>query len=147
VDILPAREEPVRAARRGGRIVLSDKRVACALPCKDLERAKLFYKEKLELSPSQEDPGGIYYEVGEGTGFFLYESTGASRGEFTQMGFEVDDVEAIVAELRERGVEFEQYDFPGLKTDENGIADIEGERGAWFKDSEGNLLSVGERQS
>jgi len=127
--------------------VLSDKRVACALPVQDMERAKAFYKEKLELSPTQERPDGIFYECGGRTGFFLYESMGASKGDFTQMGFEVDDVEATVAELRERGVEFEQYDFPGLKTDENGIAAIEGERGAWFKDSEGNLLSVGEMQT
>lgn len=127
--------------------MLSDKRVACALPVQDMERAKAFYKEKLELSPTQERPDGIFYECGGRTGFFLYESMGASKGDFTQMGFEVDDVEATVAELRERGVEFEQYDFPGLKTDENGIAAIEGERGAWFKDSEGNLLSVGEMQT
>ena len=125
--------------------MLSSKRVATALPAQDLERAKGWYKEKLDLSPTQEDPSGVWYECADGTGFFVFMSSGQSRGEFTQMGFEVDDVDAEVRELRERGVEFEQYDFPGLKTDENGVADIEGERGAWFKDSEGNLLSLGQR--
>ena len=124
--------------------MLSDKRVATALPAQYLERAKLFYKEKLDLSPVQERPDGIFYECGEKTGFFVFQSSGQSRAEFTQMGFEVDDIDATVREMRERGVVFEQYDYEWLKTDENGIAEIEGERGAWFKDSEGNLLSVGE---
>jgi predicted enzyme related to lactoylglutathione lyase len=125
--------------------VLSDKRVACALPAQDLERAKIFYKEMLELSPKEERPDGVVYECGEGTGFFLYPSMGASKGDFTQMGFEVQDIGAAVKELADRGITFEQYDFPGLKTDAAGIAEIEGERGAWFKDSEGNLISIGER--
>ncbi len=64
-------------------------------------------------------------------------------GAHTQLGFDVADVEATVAQLRDNGVEFEEYDEPGLKT-ENGIAVIEGEKAAWFKDSEGNLLAVGE---
>jgi predicted enzyme related to lactoylglutathione lyase len=124
--------------------VLSDKRVTCALPAQDLERAKAFYKEILEMTPKEERPDGVYYECGEGTGFFLYPSMGASKAEFTQMGFEVQDIKATVKELIGRGVTFEKYDFPDLKTDATGIAEIEGERGAWFKDSEGNLLSVGE---
>jgi predicted enzyme related to lactoylglutathione lyase len=124
--------------------MLADKRVACALPVQDMERAKSFYREKLDLSPTQERPDGVIYEVGGGTSFFLYESMGASKGDFTQMGFEVDDLMKVVTELSGRGVVFEQYDFPGLKTDADGIAEIAGERGAWFKDSEGNLLSVGE---
>ena len=127
--------------------MLSDKRVATALPAQDLERAKAWYKGKLDLSPSQEDPSGVWYECGGTTGFFLFISTGASRGDFTQMGFEVDDVEAAVRELTDLGVVFEQYDFPGLTTDASGIADIEGEKGAWFKDSEGNLLSLGQRMT
>ena len=67
------------------------------------------------------------------------------------MGWEVDDIEETVRELRARGVVFEEYDFPGLET-VDGIADIEGnypskgsgERGAWFRDSEGNMLGVGQ---
>jgi hypothetical protein len=68
------------------------------------------------------------------------------------MGWEVEDLEATVAELRSRGVVFEEYDLPGLRT-VDGIADIEGnypskggvgEKGAWFHDSEGNLLGIGQ---
>ena len=127
--------------------MLSDMRVATALPAQDLERAKLFYKEKLDLSPVSERPDGVYYECGDKTTFFVFPSSGQSRAEFTQMGFEVDDVEETVRELSERGVVFEQYDYDWLKTDERGIAEIEGERGAWFKDSEGNLIAVGESTS
>lgn len=125
--------------------MLSKYRVACALPAKDLERAKDFYKTKLGMSPDRETEADAWYECAEGTGFLVFISTGQSRGEFTQLGFEVDDVETVVQELKERGVEFEQYDFPGFKTDANGIVTTEdGQRGAWFKDTEGNLLSLGQ---
>jgi hypothetical protein len=60
------------------------------------------------------------------------------------MSFVVDDVEKAVAEMRDRGVVFEEYDFPGLKT-VNGIAEIQGEKGAWFKDPDGNILAVAEQ--
>ena len=85
------------------------------------------------------------------TYFVVFQSTGKASGESTQMGWEVDDIEAVVADLTSRGVEFEAVDLPGMKT-VNGIADIDGnypskgrgERGAWFRDSEGNLLGVGQ---
>jgi hypothetical protein len=82
----------------------------------------------------------------------LFASAGASSGSFTQMGWEVDDIDATVAELKGRGVVFEEVDLPGLRTI-GGIADIDGnypskaaigERGAWFYDSEGNLLGIGQ---
>lgn len=84
--------------------------------------------------------------------FALFASAGASPGTFTQMGWEVDDIEATVAELKERGVVFEEVDLPGLRTI-GGIAEIAGnypskratgERGAWFRDSEGNVLGIGQ---
>jgi predicted enzyme related to lactoylglutathione lyase len=114
--------------------------VIATLPAKDLERAKSFYADKLNLKPTEETPAGITYRLTNGA-FLLFESTGAPSGDHTQLGIEVDDLEAAVEELRGRGVVFEEYDFPGFKT-VNGIAEIEGERGAWFKDSEGNLLAV-----
>jgi catechol 2,3-dioxygenase-like lactoylglutathione lyase family enzyme len=125
--------------------------VATRLPAEDLERAKRFYAEKLGLEPADERPGGLLYRGASGE-FALFQSAGASPGTFTQMGWTVEDIEAAVAELRARGVVFEEYDLPGLKT-VGGIAEIEGnypskgargERGAWFHDSEGNLLSVGQ---
>lgn len=124
--------------------MLSDARVAAALPCQDFERAKAWYREKLGFSPSEEDPGGAYYACAEGTSFFLFSSSGKPSGDHTQVAFEVKDVAAEVAELKKAGVTFEQYDFPGLKTDENGLATIEDEQSeaAWFKDSEGNLIAL-----
>jgi catechol 2,3-dioxygenase-like lactoylglutathione lyase family enzyme len=124
--------------------MLSDARVGAAVPCQDIDRAKSWYKENLGLSPSEENPGGAYFKLAGGTEFFLFPSSGKSDGSFTQVGFEVPDLEAEVAELKKSGVTLEEYDFPGLKT-VDGIADIEGEKGCWFKDSEGNLLAVFER--
>jgi predicted enzyme related to lactoylglutathione lyase len=121
------------------------KSVEAALPAGDMKRAKAWYAEKLELTPVQEDESGAWYEI-EGTGFLLYPSQFAGTNKATSAGFTVEDVEQTVAELRQRGVMFEEYDFPGLKT-ENGIATLQTQRGArrsaWFKDSEGNTLSVG----
>jgi catechol 2,3-dioxygenase-like lactoylglutathione lyase family enzyme len=132
-------------------MALRDSKVATRLPAQDLDRARAFYADRLGLEPVDERPGGLLYRVGSGE-FVLFLSTGRSSGDHTQMGFEVDDIEATVAELRSRGVVFEDYDAPGLRT-RDGIADIEGnypskgasgERGAWFRDSEGNLLGVGQ---
>ena len=130
--------------------MLADSQVATRLPVNNLERARRFYSEKLGLEPAEERPGGLCYRCGSGY-FALFESTGAASGTHTQMGWEVVDIEATVAMLRARGVVFEDYDLPGLKT-VNGIAEIEGnypskgvgERGAWFRDSEGNLLGIGQ---
>jgi catechol 2,3-dioxygenase-like lactoylglutathione lyase family enzyme len=131
--------------------MLSDAKVATRLPAQDLERARTFYSEKLGLEPVEERPGGLLYRCG-GTEFSLFESAGDPSGAHTQMGWEVDDIDAVVEGLRSRGVAFEEYDFPGLTT-VNGIAEIEGnypskggkgERAAWFRDSEGNLLGMGQ---
>ena len=129
---------------------LSEGKVATRLPAQDLDRARAFYAEKLGLEPVEERPGGLRYVVAAGE-FALFQSAGAAAGNHTQMGWEVDDIEATVRELRARGVVFEEYDLPGLKT-VDGIAEIEGnypskgtrERGAWFRDSEGNLLGIGQ---
>jgi catechol 2,3-dioxygenase-like lactoylglutathione lyase family enzyme len=103
------------------------------------------------LEPSEERPGGLLYRA-RGGEFALFESAGTSSGSFTQMGWEVDDIEATVAELKARGVVFEEVDLPGLRT-VDGIAEVagnypskggKGERAAWFRDSEGNLLGIGQ---
>jgi catechol 2,3-dioxygenase-like lactoylglutathione lyase family enzyme len=130
--------------------MLKKGRVAARLPAQDLERARAFYAEKLGLEPAEEREGGLRYVCANGE-FALFESTGSAPGDHTQMGWEVDDIEATVSELRSRGVVFEEYDLPGLKTID-GIAEIEGqypskgsgERGAWLRDSEGNMLGIGE---
>jgi catechol 2,3-dioxygenase-like lactoylglutathione lyase family enzyme len=130
--------------------MLNEGKVATRLPAQDLVRARAFYADKLGLLAIEEREGGLRY-VCAGAEFALFESAGAASGDHTQMAWEVDDIEATVTELRSRGVVFEEYDFPGLKT-VNGIATIEGnypskgsgERGAWFRDSEGNLLAIGQ---
>jgi catechol 2,3-dioxygenase-like lactoylglutathione lyase family enzyme len=125
--------------------------VATRLPVQDLERARLFYAEKLGLEPIEERPGGLLYRCGSGS-FALFISSGASSGNYTQMAWEVADLQATVKDLRARGVMFEEYDLPGLKT-VGGIAEVTGnypskggvgELAAWFKDSEGNLLGIGQ---
>jgi catechol 2,3-dioxygenase-like lactoylglutathione lyase family enzyme len=128
--------------------LLAGARVATRLPAQDLDRARAFYREKLGLEPVEERPGGLLYRVASGT-FALFSSTGAPSGTHTQMGFEVDDIEVAVAQLRARGVVFEEVDLPGAV---DGITTVEGnypskgtgERGAWFRDSEGNLLGIGQ---
>jgi catechol 2,3-dioxygenase-like lactoylglutathione lyase family enzyme len=130
--------------------MLENAKVATRLPAQDLERARAFYSEKLGLEPAEQRAGGLLYRVANGE-FGLFASAGGPSGEHTQIAFEVDDLETVVAELRRRGVEFEEYDFPGLST-VDGIADIDGnypskgkgERAAWFRDSEGNLIAIGQ---
>jgi catechol 2,3-dioxygenase-like lactoylglutathione lyase family enzyme len=132
-------------------MALRDSKVATRLPAQDLDRARAYYADRLGLEPVDERPGGLLYRVGSGE-FALFLSSGRSSGDHTQMGFEVEDIEATVAELRSRGVVFEDYDTSGLRT-RDGLVDIEGnypskgasgERAAWFRDSEGNLLGIGQ---
>jgi predicted enzyme related to lactoylglutathione lyase len=117
-------------------------RVAAMLPAQDLERAKAFYRDKLGLTPSQNMGEGVApYLLASGGGFVLYVSGGKPSGTHTQLAFEVQDVEQAANDLKTKGVRLEEYDTPTLKT-VNGIADIGGFKGAWFKDSEGNLIAL-----
>jgi len=124
--------------------------VATRLPAQDLDRARDWYAERLGLDPVEVRPGGLRYKCGR-TYFVVFQSAGTASGESTQMAWEVDDIETVVADLGSRGVEFEEVDSPGMRT-VNGIANIDGnypskgrgERGAWFRDSEGNLLGIGQ---
>lgn len=126
--------------------MLSNARFEARIPTQDLARARRWYAEKLGLEAAEEREGGLRYEGASGV-FCLFASAGASDGSFTQLGFYVDDIEAAVAELRARGVVFEEYE--GCVS---GIMDIRGnypskgrgERAAWFRDSEGNMLGIAE---
>jgi catechol 2,3-dioxygenase-like lactoylglutathione lyase family enzyme len=111
----------------------------------DIDRAKKFYGDVLGLRTKEERSDGVVYEAGSGTWFLVYPSQFAGTAQSTSMTFEVSDLDPVIDELVGRGITFEQYDFPGLKTDERGIAEIQGERGAWFKDPDGNILAVGQR--
>ena len=114
-----------------------------ALPVEDLGRARRFYEEKLGMTPSREVEGALFYEGNGDSGFLLFPTGGRPSGQHTQMAWFVEDIAATVAELKRRGVRFEDYDFPGLKTID-GIADLGYEKSAWFHDSEGNLLALGQ---
>ena len=125
--------------------MLTNSPVAAILPAVDLERAKKFYKEKLGLQPiNTPGPGGAMFECGQGTQLYLYQRDTATKADHTVAGWKVENIEEVVRALRERGVVFEQYDLPGLKTDEDGIATSGPIKSAWFKDTEGNILSINE---
>jgi catechol 2,3-dioxygenase-like lactoylglutathione lyase family enzyme len=111
------------------------------LPASDLARAKRWYQEVLGLTPVVETDQWLTYRCGDSV-IQLYPTGSAGTAQHTLGGWVVEDLDATVAELRDRGVMFEEYDFPGLKT-VDGIAQLgDVERAAWFKDSEGNILAI-----
>jgi catechol 2,3-dioxygenase-like lactoylglutathione lyase family enzyme len=118
---------------------------AVSIPAKDLDGTRKFYEGVLGFKAIQEDPAGISYRAGDSM-IILYPTQFAGTAQHTIGGFLVDDVEATMKDLRSKGVEFEEYDMPGLKT-ENGVATLGDSRVAWFKDPEGNILSLNEYSS
>jgi predicted enzyme related to lactoylglutathione lyase len=113
------------------------------IPVADVSRARNFYEKILGLAPKKEYAGGVIYECG-GAEVFMYPTKNAGTSKASQAFWQVDDVEAEVAELKARGVVFEEYDMPGIKM-KNSIATGGGAKTAWFKDSEGNILAVSQR--
>ena len=111
------------------------------IPATDLERARNFYEKKMGLKPYKQINGGVAYEFASGTAAFLYPTANAGTSKASQAFWQVQDIEAEVADLKKRGVKFEEYDVPGMKT-VNGIATGGGAKAAWFKDSEGNTMAV-----
>ena len=120
--------------------MLSDNPIFPVLPAADLARAKAFYTQTLGLSVQFESEAGVGFTAGSGAMLFIY-PYGQTKAEHTTAGFLVADVESVVAELRAKGLTFAEYDLPGLRT-VNGIAEAGGVKGAWFKDTEGNTLSI-----
>ena len=128
-----------------GIIMLKDSNIMAVLAAKDINRAKDFYRDKLGMEPSESmEEESVMYRCGNGTGFLIYQTENAGTAKNTQMGWETDNLEGEMEELRGRGVVFEEYDFPGLKT-ENGIATANWGKSAWFLDSEGNILNISQR--
>src|SRR3989454_5309629 len=111
------------------------------IPVRDVERARQFYEGKLGLKPKRETAGGVVYQFGDHTACFLYPTPNAGTSKASQAFWQVDDVEREVAELKAKGVKFEEYDMPGMKT-KDGIATAGGAKAAWFKDTEGNILAL-----
>ena len=122
--------------------MLANSRVTAILPAVDLARAKEFYEKKLGLEPIDTPVAGAMFEGGQGTMLALYPRDTPTKADHTVAGWVVDDIEAVVDALKKRGVVFEQYDMPGMKTDERGIATLGSTKSAWFKDTEGNILSI-----
>ena len=110
-------------------------------PAKDIARARRFYEDKLNLKPKQEIAGGVVYEFANGTEGFLYTTPNAGTSQASQAFWQVDDVDAEIAELKARGVVFEQYDMPGERSPSGAIT-AGGAKAAWFKDSEGNIFAI-----
>jgi catechol 2,3-dioxygenase-like lactoylglutathione lyase family enzyme len=114
------------------------------LPVIDLERARDFYENKLGLAPGQLNADGKFvYRCGGGALLALFPKPGGTKAEHTAISFQVRDVGATITALKARGVVFEDYDFPGLKTVGH-VCVLGAEKAAWFKDSEGNLLCLHE---
>jgi predicted enzyme related to lactoylglutathione lyase len=120
--------------------MLSTAPIRAYLPASNVPRARKFYEERIGLKPKQEYAGGVIYECG-GAEVFMYPTPNAGTSKASQAYWQVADVEAEVNELKARGVKFEEYDLPGLKT-KNSIATGGGAKTAWFKDTEGNILAV-----
>jgi catechol 2,3-dioxygenase-like lactoylglutathione lyase family enzyme len=125
--------------------MLKDAEIGAVVPVSDVEQAIEFYGNVLglEMQERRDDlPQNREAEFRAGDGTLLaYESVGAGQSRHTVAGFRVRDIDATVAGLRDRGVQFEEYDLPDLKT-ENGIATVGDVRAAWFRDPDGNILAV-----
>ena len=120
--------------------------VTCILPVKDLARARRFYGEQLELEPVGQKPDGKFVYRCGGTEIALFPKPEGTRAEHTALSFEVDDIAATIRRLKARGIEFADYDFPGLKTVEH-VCVLGAEKAAWFQDPEGNILCLHEEVS
>jgi predicted enzyme related to lactoylglutathione lyase len=136
---------PLTATAMKGGNVIANARAIAVIPVSNLERGIEFYEGRLGLPVEQRIDSipqnrEARFKVGE-TGFSIYESVGAGQSRATVMAFEVGDIEATVEDMRSRGVAFEEYDLPELKT-ERGVATTGDEKAAWFKDPDGNILAV-----
>ena len=122
---------------------LSDYEVEAALAVSDLDTARRFYEHQLGLVPGEEEEQAVRYPCARGTRIFVYLSPdNAGKSPATLAGWFVDDLGQTMDELAARGVAFEQYDQPGLKTDERGVFDGGSFRAAWIKDPDGNTLAL-----
>ena len=123
--------------------MLNSQRVYATLPAADLPRARDFYEGTLGFAARAEAGGGVLYDTADGNAFMVFPSSGRPSGDHTQLNFQVDDLEAEVTDLKQRGVRFEAVEMDGYDPDTSIVA-ADDFRGAWFRDSEGNLLSVTE---
>jgi len=120
-------------------------RGSAVVAASDLARARSFYEGVLGLKPveSFDEEEAVTYTLG-GIPLLVYRSTFAGTAQSTAFALDTDDLERDMKDLRGKGVEFLEYDFPGLKT-VDGVAELGGEKSAWFNDSEGNIIALGQR--
>jgi predicted enzyme related to lactoylglutathione lyase len=124
--------------------MLKDAPIIPYIPVSDVARARKFYEEKVGLKIKELYAGGVVYECGQNSWVFMYPTPNAGTSKASTAFWSVEDVAAEVRELKARGVVFEDYDYPGLKT-ENSVATGGGAKTAWFKDPEGNILAISQR--
>ncbi|MCU1440842.1 MAG: glyoxalase [Rhodoglobus sp.] len=122
------------------------KEVQTVLPAADLARARRYYHDKLGMDSDEEHDGMVLFHPFPGGVFGIYETPNAGTAQNTQMNWMTDDLDGEMSVMRSNGVVFEDYDMPGLKT-ENGVAETAEARSAWFRDSEGNFICVTEMKS
>jgi catechol 2,3-dioxygenase-like lactoylglutathione lyase family enzyme len=122
---------------------LDDTSVTCMLPVKDLARARQFYEERLQLRSLGAKPDGKFVYRCGGTELALFPKPEGTKAEHTAISFRVADIAAAIAELKGRGVVFDDYDLPGFKTVEH-VCVLGSEKAAWFRDPEGNILCLHE---
>jgi predicted enzyme related to lactoylglutathione lyase len=121
--------------------MLSNHPIDVVLLAMDLATAKDFYADKIGLPVLSESPGGVTFQCGGDSQLVVTKSSVGTKDEQTQATFRVSDVRAEVSELRRRGVKIEDYDMPGLQT-QDGIADIGFAWMAWFIDPAKNCVGL-----
>ena len=122
---------------------ITNSQVTCMLPVKDLARARRFYEECLGLAPVGLKPDGKFVYRCGGTELALFPKPEGTKADHTALSFQVHDITASIAQLKSRGVNFADYDYPGLKTIEH-VCVLGAEKAAWFEDPEGNILCLHE---
>ena len=123
--------------------MLAESAVTTMLPVKDMDRARAFYEGRLGLKPAGYKPDGKFVYVVGGSTLALFPKPEGTQADHTAISFQVPDIAASIDALQGTGVEFEDYDFPGLKT-VNHVCVLGAEKAAWFKDTEGNVLCIHE---
>jgi catechol 2,3-dioxygenase-like lactoylglutathione lyase family enzyme len=126
--------------------MLGDSKAFSGYSASDIPKAKEFYGEILGLKVS-EDHGLLTLHLAGGNNVLIYPKPNHIPATFTVLNFPVQEVEQAVDELTKRGVRFEVYDLPDIKTDRKGIMRGNGPTIAWFKDPAGNVLSVIEQET
>jgi catechol 2,3-dioxygenase-like lactoylglutathione lyase family enzyme len=121
--------------------MLRDAEVMAMVPVKDIKISEKFYTDTLNLKKVDENPAGVSYECGGGSRMFVYSTPTAGTAKSTVATWEVGDIAHVAQDLKNKGLEFEHYDYPGA-VHEGDVHIWEGAKAAWFKDPDGNILGL-----